>query len=69
MEETVYTIRYFDPIRKKSTNTNWKMTEAEAADHFAHTTWEIIQASKDTRKTVDPWSTSTAHLQGPGSRG
>jgi hypothetical protein len=69
MEETVYTIRYYDKIRKKSTKTNWKMTEAEAAKLYADTTWEIIPATKDTRKTVDPLSTSMAHLQGPGSKG
>jgi hypothetical protein len=69
MQETVYTIRYFDQIRKKTTRTRWKMTEAEAAEKFADTTWEIIEAAKETHTAgADMFSRSMAHLQGPGSR-
>jgi hypothetical protein len=65
MEETVYTIRYTQ--NGKQLKSRWKMTEAEAAAKYAE--WEVVPITKETRRSVDPLSTSMAHLQGPGSKG
>ena len=66
MEETVYTIRYWEKGKKYLSR--WKMTEAEAAQRYEK--WESVQATKETRRTDgDMFSTSMAHLQGPGSKG
>lgn len=64
MEETVYIIRYWQNGKKHLSN--WKMTEAEAAQRFEK--WEPVLPTKEVRKAGDMLSTSMAHLQGPGSK-
>lgn len=66
MEETVYTIRFYQGKRKLLSL--WKMTEAEAAVNYAGLKWEIVPLSGEIRRKVDPFSFSTAHPQGTGSR-
>lgn len=48
--ELYYTVRHFDPIRKKWSNTRWKMTESAAAEYFADQEYEILRGTKEERR-------------------
>lgn len=51
----VYSISFFDPIRKKRFTSKNKMTEEEAAKQFAGTKYNILYGTKEQRRIGGNW--------------
>jgi hypothetical protein len=59
----VFTVKAYDPIRKRWYRTAWKMTREEAAARFPACEYEILESTKEVRTVGgDPLRGSAAHL-------
>lgn len=50
-----YSVSYFDPVTKKRLTSRWKMTEEDAAKHFAGRDYHILFGTKEQRRIGGDW--------------